>query len=203
MPWRGPGTLDEVLHRLARRAQLPQVRRPMIARVDARASGRCGWSSALGPVVALLAAGPAGHPPRVLLVVLVAVLSIAHARLARVAVGIAAPGARGGAGGAWPSGDAVSAWALVAAAGLLASHVAALLAAYGPDGLRGGSGHRCGCWAARAAAGLAGRAGRCGPLTLVVRGRPELPRLWVAGLAVALVVTVVATLAVPRRSDDA
>jgi len=25
VPWRGPGTLDEVLHRLARRAQLPQV----------------------------------------------------------------------------------------------------------------------------------------------------------------------------------
>ncbi len=24
--WRGPGTLDEVMHRLARRAQLPQVR---------------------------------------------------------------------------------------------------------------------------------------------------------------------------------
>ena len=24
--WRGPGTLDDVLHRLARRAQLPQVR---------------------------------------------------------------------------------------------------------------------------------------------------------------------------------
>ena len=26
VPWRGPGTLDDVLHRLARRAQLPQVR---------------------------------------------------------------------------------------------------------------------------------------------------------------------------------
>jgi hypothetical protein len=26
VPWRGPGTLDEVLRRLARRAQLPTVR---------------------------------------------------------------------------------------------------------------------------------------------------------------------------------
>jgi hypothetical protein len=26
VPWRGQGTLDDVLHRLARRAQLPQVR---------------------------------------------------------------------------------------------------------------------------------------------------------------------------------
>ena len=26
VPWRGPGTLDDVLHRLARRAQLPRVR---------------------------------------------------------------------------------------------------------------------------------------------------------------------------------
>ena len=26
VPWRGPGTVDDVLHRLARRAQQPRVR---------------------------------------------------------------------------------------------------------------------------------------------------------------------------------
>jgi hypothetical protein len=151
-------------------------------------------TAALGPVVAMLATGPAGHPPRVSLVVLVAGLSIAHGRLPESPIGIVAMGLVV----VWwglASGDAVSAWALLAAAALLVSHLAALVAAYGPDGLGVDRG-TVRLWAVRAAVVFL-IAPAAWALTLLVRGRPELPWLWVAGLAVALAVTVVATLAVP------
>ena len=150
-------------------------------------------TAALGPVVAMLAAGPAGHPPTVVPVVLVAALSIAHGRLPESPIGTVAMAVVV----VWwglVSGDAVSPWALLAAAALLASHVAALVAAYGPDGLGVDPG-TVRLWAARAATVFL-IAPAVWAVTLVVRGRPELPWLWVAGLAVALAVTVVATLAV-------
>ena len=155
-------------------------------------------AAALGPVVATLATWPAGHPPRVSLVVLVAGLSIAHGRLPESPIGTVAMALVV----VWwglASSEAVSAWALVAAAALLVSHVAALVAAYGPDGLGVDPGS-VRLWAWRAATVFL-IAPAVWALNLLVRGRPELPWLWVAGLAVALAVTVVATLAVSGEDD--
>ena len=150
-------------------------------------------TAALGPVVALLAAGPAGHPPRVSLIVLVAGLSIAHGRLPESPIGTVAMAVVV----VWwglVAGDAVSPWALLAAAALLGSHVAALVAAYGPDGLGvdPGTVRR---WVVRAAVVFL-ISPAVWAVALLVRGGPERSWLWVAGLAVALAVAVVATLAV-------
>ena len=150
-------------------------------------------TAALGPVVALLATGPAGHPPRVSLIVLVGGLSIAHGRLPESPIGTVAMAVVV----VWwglVSGDAVSPWALLAAAALLASHVAALVAAYGPDGLGVDPG-TVRLWAVRAAVVFL-LSPAVWALAVLVRGGPELSWLWVAGLAVALAVTVAATLAV-------
>ena len=63
VPWHGPRTLEEVLRRLARRAQLPRVGCPMRRRVPGG-----GWALRLviflGPIVALLAGSPQGYAPR-------------------------------------------------------------------------------------------------------------------------------------------
>ena len=155
-------------------------------------------TAALGPVVAMLATWPTGHPPRAWLVLLVAGLSIGHGRLPESPIGIVAMALVV----VWwglASGDSVSAWALVAAAGLLVSHVAALVAAYGPDGLGVDPG-TVRLWAVRAATVFL-IAPAVWAVALIVRGRPELPWLWVAGLAVAFAVTVVASFAVSGEDD--
>jgi hypothetical protein len=145
---------------------------------------------ALGPVLALLAAAPAGPAPGASLVALVAVLSTCHARWPESSVGIAAPVVVvlwWGVG----LGDGLSAWALPAAAALLAAHVAALLAGYGPDAL-GVDVPTVRLWVGRA-----GAAFLLAPVVLLVatalRGRPEAPGAWVAGLVVALAAALVAT----------
>jgi hypothetical protein len=150
---------------------------------------------ALGPVLALLAgapAVPAGAAPGPWLVALVAVLSTSHARWPESPVGIAAPGIVL----LWwgtSLGDALSVWALPAAAALLAAHVAALLAGYGPDAL-GVDAAAVRLWVARAGAVFL-----LAPTVLLVatalHGRPEAPGAWVAGLVVALAVALVATFA--------
>ena len=90
-------------------------------------------------------------------------------------------------------GDGLSAWALPAAAALLAAHVAALLAGYGPDAL-GVDAATVRLWVGRA-----GAAFLLAPVVLLVaavlRGRPESPAAWAAGLVVALVAALAATLA--------
>lgn len=150
-------------------------------------------TAALGPVVALLATGPAGHPPRAWLVLLVAGLSIAHGRLPESPAGVVAMALVV----VWwglAAGDAVSAWALLAAAGLLVSHVAALVVAYGPDGLGVDRG-TVRLWAVRAATVFL-ISPAAWALARAAGDRHDVAWLWVAGLAVALAVAVVATRAV-------
>jgi len=153
----------------------------------------------LGPVLALLAAAPAGAAPWGWLVVLVGLLAALHARWPESAGGLAAPGV---VVVFWAAalGDRLSAWALAAAAGLLASHVAALLAAYGPDAL-GLDVPTVRLWLPRA-----GAAFLLAPVVLLVarllRDRSDTPAAWVVGLAVALVAVAVATAALGRRVGD-
>ncbi|MFC4784079.1 hypothetical protein ACT8ZV_06370 [Nocardioides sp. MAHUQ-72] len=150
---------------------------------------------ATGPLVALLATAPAGAPPYAWLVVLVAGLSVAHARSPESPFGT---GALGAVVIWWGVAlhDGVPGWALVAAAALLASHVAALLASYGPETMAVDPA-TARLWLRRAAAAFL-----LAPLALVltvgVGQRPGTPVVWVVGMAVALAVGVVATLAVTR-----
>lgn len=83
--------------------------------------------------------------------------------------------------------------AILAAAGLLASHVAGLVAAYGPDELSvdAATVRR---WLVRAFAAFL-LAPALWLVAVLLRDRPEAPGIWVAGLAAALVATVVATVA--------
>jgi len=155
--------------------------------------------AALGPVGAVLATAPAGVPPKPWLVGLVALLSVGHARLPESPVGILAMGAVI----VWwgvAFRDGLHAWALPAAAALLASHVAALLAAYGPDRL-GVDPATLRRWLVRAAVAFS-LAPAVWALALLLRGRDEAPGVWVAGLAVALAATVVATVALTREPGE-
>lgn len=145
---------------------------------------------ALGPVLAMLLAAPAGAEPGASSVALVGVLALAHARWPESPVGIAAPGVVllwWGVG----LGDDVSAWSLPAAAALLAAHVAALLAGYGPDAL-GVDAPTVRLWVGRGAAAFL-----LAPVVLLaslaLRGRSETPGVWVAGLVVTLAAALVAT----------
>ena len=106
--------------------------------------------------------------------------------------------------GRWPPATPSAPWALVAAAALLASHVAALLAAYGPRRAGGRSGHRCGSGLARAAlvflaAPVVWAAGACSSAA-----GPSPRGCGSPGLAVALVAAVVADArGAPDAEDDA
>ncbi|NYD41006.1 hypothetical protein [Nocardioides panaciterrulae] len=152
--------------------------------------------AAVAPVLALLCTGPAGAWPRPWLVVLVLVLSLCYARVPESGVGT---GALGAVLVWWGVAfrDGLHAWALPSVALLLAAHVAGLLASYGPDRLgvdpatvRRWVGRGAGAWlVAPAVFGAA----------LVVRARSDLPGVWVAGLSVALVAMVVASLALARE----
>lgn len=156
-------------------------------------------TAALGPVLALLATTPAGVPPRAWLVVLVALLSLAHARLPESPVGTVAMGTvvvwwgvafRGG----------PDAWAIPAAAALVASHVAALLAGYGPDAL-GVDPATLRRWLVRAGAAFLLTPG-VWLVAAVLRDRGEIPGVWVTGLALALVAVVAASYALNRGAED-
>lgn len=154
---------------------------------------------AVGPLVALLATVPAGVTPRPWLVGLVVLTSLVHARLPESSVGVASIGLvivwwgvafRGG----------PHAWALLAAAALLAAHVAALLAAYGPDGL-GVDAATVRLWLVRAGVAFL-LAPAIWLLAVLVRGRAEPPGVWVAGLVAALVATLAASLALSRKEAE-
>lgn len=154
---------------------------------------------ALAPVAALLLTASAGTAPHPVLVALVAGLSLAHAvapESATGTVGLATVVVWWGLALA----DGPSPWALPAAAALLAAHVAALVAAYGPDGL-GVDPATLLLWLRRA-----GLAFLAAPAVLVggllVRGRAEYAGAWVAALAVALVIIVAATAALAREAGE-
>ena len=162
-----------------------------------------GWALraviALGPLVALLAATPEGFAPPVWLIVLVVLASLGFAYLPEQYIGSAAIILVVG----WWSIDVRDAMPLavvVASGGLLASHVAATLAAYGPRALAPNR-------------PLVLRWLRRGVLVWLVapllwltidaqRGHTTPASYWVAGLAVALVVAVTAATLYPTSLDQ-
>ena len=153
----------------------------------------------LGPVVALLATGPAGHWPPWWLVLPVAGMA---------AVSAAAPDSPVGAGAGltvviWWSvslGDGIPGWVLVAAAALLAGHLAGLLASYGPQEMPVDRATIL-LWLRRGAlllitapaAWLAARA---------LDGEPEQPGIWVLAVAAACVATIASTVAIDVRRTE-
>jgi hypothetical protein len=164
---------------------------------------RGGWALraviALGPPLALLAATPQGFVPPPWLVLVVVFASLAFAYLPEQYVGSAALLLVVG----WWSidvRDAMPVAVLVSAGALLAAHVAATLAAYGPRSLppdrlivlR---------WVRRGVL-----VWLVAPLLWLVvdaeRGQTTPSSYWVAGLAVALVVAVVAASVFPTRLDQ-
>ena len=151
---------------------------------------------ALAPALALLCTGLAGVWPRAWLVGMVLVLSLLWARRPDTGVGT---GALGAVLVWWGLAfrDGLHAWALLSAGLLLAAHVAGLLAAYGPDGL-GVDAATVRLWLRRGALVYLPAPALLGA-ALVLRGRPETPGVWAAGLLAALVAMVVAGLALTRE----
>jgi hypothetical protein len=151
---------------------------------------------ALGPPVALLAATPEGFAPPVWLVVLA---SVGFAYLPEQYIGSVAMVL---VVGWWAVDvrDAMPIAVVVSAGALLASHLAATLAAYGPRVL---SPDRAIVlrWTRRGAL-----AWLVAPMLWLVvdaqRGRTTPASYWVAGLAVALVVAVVVATVYPTRLDQ-
>jgi hypothetical protein len=164
---------------------------------------RGGWALraviALGPPVALLAASPEGFVPPPWLVVVVVLLSLGFAYLPEQYVGSAAMVLVVG----WWTVDVRSAMPLtvvVSSGALLASHLAATLAAYGPRAL---SPDRATVlrWTRRGVL-----VWLVAPLLWLVvdaqRGHTTPASYWVAGLAVALVVAVTAATTYPTQLDE-
>ena len=150
----------------------------------------------LAPLVALLASIPAGarlRPSIVLvLLVLAALFALFPASLAGVGV-LLVPVVW------WATApdDPLHPMVMLAAAALLASHLAALLASYGPDRLPVDA-DLAWLWVRRAALVLL-------PVPVVwtvadeMSGQPSRPGMWVAGLAVACLGAVAATLVFRER----
>ena len=152
-----------------------------------------------GLMVALLATGLRGVWPAWWLVVLVGGLAVGFALLPEAPVGTTAT-ALVIAWWGFAFRDGPHAQALVAAAGLLAAHVAALIAGYGPGDMPvdPATARR---WALRGAAVF-----MAAPLVfavaILVRGEPEPSGIWVAGLSAALATTVAAGLVLARSGSD-
>jgi hypothetical protein len=153
----------------------------------------------VAPVLALLAARPADFPSG-WFVVLTVVLSVGFAAMPESALGTACLGL------------VVFWWALAASAGvpvaaipaallLLAAHVAAVLLSYGPPSLPIGTA-LLGRWLRRGV-GVAVAAPLVWLVAVVVDDQPEPPGIWVAGLACAVVVCIVAATAVTMRESQA
>lgn len=146
----------------------------------------------LGPVVAVLAAGPAGRWPSWWLVA--ATLGLAG--------GFAAfPESPFGAAvlllvlAWWTAGldDGLHPAVLVTAAAVVVTHLAAILASYGPPEMPVDPA-LVWLWVRRGALVLLGVPVVWG-LALVLRGEPEQPGIWVVGVAAGLVATVAAAVA--------
>ncbi|MBA2953908.1 hypothetical protein GON03_06215 [Nocardioides sp. MAH-18] len=146
----------------------------------------------LGPVVALVATGPAGHGPPWWLVVLVAVLAGAAAVAPDSPVGVGA----GLVVLAWWTlslRDGIPVSVAVAAVALTVGHLAALLASYGPRAMPLDA-PTLRLWARRGALVLLTVPGAW-LLARVVRGEPEQPGVWVVALAAACLAILGATAA--------
>jgi hypothetical protein len=153
----------------------------------------------LGPMVALLMTGPAGSWPPWWLVVPVLALAAASATAPDSPIGATT----GLAVLVWWTialGDGVPASALVAAAGLLASHVAALLASYGPAAMPLDAA-TVRLWVRRGALVLLTVPGAWGVARLL-RGEPDQPGIWVLAVAAACLAAIGATAAVDVRRTE-
>ncbi|MGI8523824.1 MAG: hypothetical protein ACR2K3_11035 [Nocardioides sp.] len=153
---------------------------------------------ALGPVVAMLALVPTGHPARGWVVLVVALLGVAYAAqpfglLGTFTTGLVLV--------SWAdeSGSRLPVWAVAAAGCLVASHVAATLVDYGPDELPVAP-SLIRRWAVRGALVFLA-APAVWLVALGLRTRPAPSDLWVAGLAVLVLGALVATRWFPTELD--
>jgi hypothetical protein len=149
----------------------------------------------LGPVVALLATGPAGNWPEAWVLVLTMVLSAGFATMPESAFGTMSLGVVV----IWWGGglERIAVEVLVAGSALLAAHLAALLLSYGPaqlpvDGRLVRRWLRRGMLAALSMPAL-------WLLATALEDRPEPPGVWVAALVAGIVTCVVASGAVAER----
>lgn len=153
----------------------------------------------LGPVVAVLATGPAGNWPPWWIAGVVVAIAAAAAYDPDSPYGT-------GAGlvvlGWWAIAleEGLPASILVAAAGLVAAHVAALLASYGPATMPLDAA-TLRLWLGRTALVLV-TVPAAWALAVLLRGEPEQPGIWLLGAAAALVATLVATAALAVRSGE-
>lgn len=159
---------------------------------------------AAGPPAALLLTGAAGSAgPPLWVVVPVLALALAHARWPESPAGTLAAGI---AVAAWvlvpddPSAARALAVAVVAAVALVAAHVAALVAAQGPDGV-GVDPATVRLWMRRAAV-VCLLAPLVAGVAAGLRGRHESIWLWMAGLAVALAVAAGTSAVLSDEGED-
>jgi hypothetical protein len=152
----------------------------------------------LGPVVALLATGPAGHWPPWWIVLGVVAMSAGFAARPDSPLGAAVSLAVL----VWWTislSDTVQPEVMLAAAGLVVAHLAALVASYGPNALpvTAATLRR---WALRGVLVLATVPATWGAAVLL-RGEPEQPGIWIVGVISTLAVTVAATVALGDRRE--
>lgn len=153
----------------------------------------------VGLLVALLATGLRGVWPDWWLVVLVTGLAVGFSLLPESAMGtVATVLVLGWWGFAFRGGPYAP--ALLAAAGLLVAHVAAVVASYGPHDLPLDPA-TVRLWAVRGALVFLA-APTVFAVAVLLRGQPEPVGIWVAGLAAALVTTVAAGLILTRSSQE-
>ena len=154
----------------------------------------------LGPLVALLSTGLAGVSPAGWLVALVLVLSVAFAAMPDSPFGTAAMVVVL----AWwgvAFRDGLHPQALLAAAGLVVAHVAAVLTTYGPGEMPLDR-DLARLWVRRGALVFV-TAPAVWAAATALRGQPEPAGIWVAGLAAAFVATLAASLAFGVREEEA
>ncbi|MCW2767137.1 MAG: hypothetical protein JWO11_3096 [Nocardioides sp.] len=152
-----------------------------------------------GPLLALYSTALIGSAPAGWLAALTAVLCLAFAAMPESAFGSAAMLLVL----AWwgiSLRDGLHPEALLAAAGLLMSHVAALLASYGPGDLPV-DGAVARTWLRRALLVFL-VAPVVWALSAVLRDQPEAPGIWLAGLVAAIAAALVASAAFAVRSPD-
>ena len=150
----------------------------------------------LGPVVAVLAAGPAGHWAPWWVLAPVVALAAGFAALPESPLGAAAMLAVL----IWWAAaldDGLHPAVLVAAAALLVSHVASVLASYGPGEMPVDPA-LARLWVRRGVLTLLGVPLVWG-LALALRGEPEEPGIWLVGVTAGLVATVVAAVVLTAR----
>jgi hypothetical protein len=152
----------------------------------------------LAPLVALLAGVPQGHSPPAWLVVVLAIFSLTYAAMPEHYVGSAALVIVV----AWwviDVGDALPLSSVVAAAALLTAQLAGTVAAYGPPRLAPDPGVVL-LWARRGAL-LWATAAVTWFVVVAEDGRANSASYWVVGLAVGLVLAVLATALYPSAGD--